>query len=683
MRSEQAIFDDLAKLCVSKGFIHAIAAICFRDNFVGFDDELSSQDMAKMFSRTRLIRTEITTLIGLMMRAPVDFSLPEPQILSDYVKHSEALLEELHRMMLPPELKHRGSHSPSYPDADQFSFGKFLRETIFYGRESAYHFQYRDLAPRKYRADSKWLLKNKAINLAVGREICRSITHILDLRLLETVRALGARPAEEQTVLPGFVFSCNEIASRINRPIEDVTAFVEAFTLPTSELNTGFTSLNAFNAAYSCPFIHKGGDEFVLLQYYGVSEAFYDTPFYWMCADKSYAPTALRHRGDFTEAFATERLTHVFGSNRVIQNVEMLNSKGKVLGEIDVLVIFGDRAIVLQAKSKKLTLGARKGNDRLLQDDFKKAVQDAVDQSFHCASLIGNPSVTLHCKDGRTVLLPRSPSTIFPVTVVADHYPALAFQARHFLKAKSTERIVPPLVTDVFALDAITEMLTSPLRFLSYLSFRARFGDRLMASHEHVLLSYHLKQNLWLRSDRDLMLIEDDFAADLDVAMSVRRDGIPGAATPDGILTRYLGTPLARIIAEIEDQPEPIAIDFGLILLELSEDTIRTINKYVQQVLKRTSADGGFHDMTIGLAGASTGLTVHCSRLASPRVTTLFRNFCEVKKYSQKANSWFGIALRPDGSIQFLVKLVGDWKFDPGLETLMAKWLSPKPDKKK
>ena len=683
MRSEQTIFDDLAKLCVSKGFIHAIAAICFRDNFVGFADELSSQDMAKMFSRTRLIRTEITTLIGLMMRAPVDFSLPEPQILSDYIKHSEALLEELHQTMLPPELKHRGSHSPSYPDADQFSFGKFLRETIFYGGESAYHFQYRDLAPRKYHADSNWLSKNKAINLEVGREVCRSITDILDVRLLETVRALSAKPADEQTILPGFLFSCNEIASRISRPIKDVTAFVEAFTLPTSELNTGFTSLNAFNAAYSCPFIHKGADEFVLLQYYGVSEAFYDTPFYWMCADKSYAPTALRHRGDFTEAFAAERLTYVFGSTRVIQNVEILNSKGKALGEIDVLVIFGDRAIVLQAKSKKLTLGARKGNDRLLRDDFKKAVQGAVDQSFRCAILLGNPSVTLQSKHGRSVPLRRPPRTVFPLTVVADHYPALAFQARHFLKAKSTERIVPPLVTDVFALDAITEMLTSPLRFLSYLSFRARFGDRLMASHEHVLLSYHLKQNLWLRSDLDLMLIEDDFAADLDVAMAVRRDGMPGAATPDGILTRFRGTPLARIIAEIEDKPEPIAIDLGFMLLELSEDTIRTINKYVQQVLNRTAADGDFHNMTIGLTGASTGLTVHCSRLAAPRVEALLRNFCEVKKYSQKANSWFGLALRPDGSIQLLVKLVGDWEFDPGLETLMAKWSSPKPSKKK
>jgi hypothetical protein len=40
-----------------------------------------------------------------------------------------------------------------------------------------------------------------------------------------------------------------------------------------------------------------------------------------------------------------------------------------------------DIAIVLQAKSKKLTLPARKGNDLQLQADFKAAVQDGVDQA--------------------------------------------------------------------------------------------------------------------------------------------------------------------------------------------------------------------------------------------------------------------------------------------------------------
>ena len=170
MRTEQTVFDELASLCVSIGFIHALATICLRDTVVGFKNDLSSQELTSMRSRSRLIRTEITTLIGLTMRGPIDFSLPAPEVLSDYMQQAEALLEELHQTMLPPPPGRIVTESaPSA--ADQFTFGTFLRESIFYGGESAYPFQYRDLAPRKYDSDSAWLLKNKAIDLAVGRDL--------------------------------------------------------------------------------------------------------------------------------------------------------------------------------------------------------------------------------------------------------------------------------------------------------------------------------------------------------------------------------------------------------------------------------------------------------------------------------------------------------------------------------
>ena len=58
-RPEQDIFNDLASLCVSPGYIHAIASFCFRDHVVGFSDELRAEDYAKLFSFERLIRTEI------------------------------------------------------------------------------------------------------------------------------------------------------------------------------------------------------------------------------------------------------------------------------------------------------------------------------------------------------------------------------------------------------------------------------------------------------------------------------------------------------------------------------------------------------------------------------------------------------------------------------------------------
>ena len=147
MRSEQEIFEDLASLCSSQGFIHAVAHICFRDNIVGFRDELRAEDMAQRFSQSCLIRAEVTTLIGLMMRAPIDFILPPPETVSGYIEHSEALLEELHQAMMNAAAKVIALEDATAPDFNPFTFGEFLREAIFYSAESAYTFQYCDLAP--------------------------------------------------------------------------------------------------------------------------------------------------------------------------------------------------------------------------------------------------------------------------------------------------------------------------------------------------------------------------------------------------------------------------------------------------------------------------------------------------------------------------------------------------------
>ena len=88
--------------CVSPGYAHAIACFCYRDHIVGFGDELKPSDCSRLFSIDRLIRTEISTLIGLMIRAPRDLALPQPNKLKAYIFRTEALLKELHEAMEEP-----------------------------------------------------------------------------------------------------------------------------------------------------------------------------------------------------------------------------------------------------------------------------------------------------------------------------------------------------------------------------------------------------------------------------------------------------------------------------------------------------------------------------------------------------------------------------------------------------
>ena len=132
MRSEQTLFDELARLCTLPGYVHAIAYLCYRDNMIMYSGEIKVEDMQHLFSKSRLIRTETSTLIGLMLKSPIDYILPAPPVLEKYIESTEALLEEIHHAMTasfwqdidPAEIAEEGFNP--------FTNGPALRKPIFY-----------------------------------------------------------------------------------------------------------------------------------------------------------------------------------------------------------------------------------------------------------------------------------------------------------------------------------------------------------------------------------------------------------------------------------------------------------------------------------------------------------------------------------------------------------------------
>ena len=187
MRKEQDIFDELATLCTSPGYVHTIAYLCFRDNIIPYGDEMTAKDMQRLFSPERLLRTEISTLIGLLIKKEIDYALPTPDVTQQYITRTEELLEELHRAMSNEIFGGRDLKEVVESGLNPFDLGTALREPIFYGGESAYSFQYRDLSPKKYAADDEWLKSNKGFSVEAARDVVNALD-LLRRRLDETGR---------------------------------------------------------------------------------------------------------------------------------------------------------------------------------------------------------------------------------------------------------------------------------------------------------------------------------------------------------------------------------------------------------------------------------------------------------------------------------------------------------------
>lgn len=669
-RPEAEVFADLAALCQSPGYVHAVAYFSYRDNLIRFGDQLDAEAMENQHAPERLVRTEIATLIGLMVQAPIDASLPTPDVFQDYIDRTQAVLEELHWGMTASWRDNVSIVDGAVQVAEPMWAGPSMREPIFYSGESAYGFQYRALAIRKYASDNPWLLANKGFEIEDAVAVTEVIADLLTERQIARSKAMPELPPDEWTMLPGFAFSIDELEQNCSIDRARIVAVLKAFTLPPNDLNPRFTALSEFNATNAMPLLHWGEGQFLLLQHYSLLEAIYESPIFWLTADKAYVGTAINHRGAFTEEFAAECLEKVFGPPRVFRNIDIYRGRNRV-GEIDVLVLYGRRAILVQAKSKRLTIEARKGNDLQLKDDFKKAVQDAADQAFLCATALMDTDYKLKNAAGDDVALPRSFDVIQPLCIVSDHYPALAFQARQFLNSQTNDHIVAPLVMDVFALDVMAEMLASPLHFLHYLTLRTRFAERLLASHELTLLGFHLAQNLWLDDEFDMVSLGDDIAMHLDIAMLARREGLPGATTPEGILTRLKDTTFGRVVEQIEASNDPDIGELGLLLLQLGENTARSLGSGIDTLASLARRDRRPHDLSLELGESQSGLTVHCRYPDSPDVMERLAGHCELRKYSTKSDSWYGLLIDPDTrEIQAGFGSHQPWQADPKMDEL-------------
>jgi hypothetical protein len=687
IRSEAEVVVDLVALTGSPGYAHAVAAMCVRDNLVIYRSALTVSDMEKLHVPTRLLRTELLVLLGLMCQSERDLTEPSAQEVARYITQSDELLLELHHAMTTPMREslqaaiesvqalgengdeERGGVGGMVALEMAAVSGEMMREAIFYSTEAAHHFQYRDLAQEKYGRDDSWLLENKGFTSGQAVSITRAICDVIGTRGADIYSASQLSGVQPASWLPMFEFHADDVANRSGVALGVVQAFLRTFML--RGRNESFKAIGDFNEVTAMPLIPTGTDSFLLFDQGLMYESLYESPYYWMFADTAYRPTASANRGSFTESFSARRLTTVFGRKHVHTNVNLYRGKNRV-GEADVLVVFSDRVIVVQAKAKKLTLAARKGNDGQLRKDFVAAIQDACDQGWECANAIVAGDCRLEGINGIEVPLPSSIKQVFTLSIVAENYPALAHQAREYLQARSTDVILPPLVMDVFLLDVMTEFLSTPARFLHYLRMRLSVSNEVLVNHEFAALGYHLQTNMWPEKKYTMAYLDDSFSRAIDTAMTVRRDGHEGERTPHGILTRFVGTPFGQLVAHFEDKSDPGLLEFCFFLLAFGEDAITSFNQMYEALVMRGRVDRQVHDVSFPFGDGEWGVTLHFNPSLDTEAVERLRAHIEIRKYALRASQWFGISIGPDGEVQFAAGSSSPWEQSTAMDEVTA-----------
>ena len=512
-RKEKLIFADLVELCARPGYPHALAYICLNHTAHRHAKPVTSDDLCTDRDPLHLTPSEVDTLVGCLVKADTKWQTVSADLVREMVTKSLSLMREFELILAHnttnarnalannPDFQAPVDSSGGSQELDSVLTGADLRYEPFYAVETASDCQFHDMAADRYVNDVDWMIENRGYTPDDAKAVCTAILDSHAERLVEMKNSArkpkSANLSPNQSVLSRFLLSTTDLSSRSGVGPNRVNAFLAAFTTDASSANDKYMHVDGENCVSAKPIVKTQGGKRYLFHPRALFKSTYDTPFWWMEQDSAYIDTAAKNRGSFPERFLHSSMRAIFGDSAVFTNVDlyMENLQGKITkaAEIDCLVVYGEHALVFQAKSKKHSSTSRDNKSTLLKMSFQIGIQKAYDQAVTCAGAMRVRGMKFACPDGNVPNL-KNVRHIHPVCVIADCQPALAVQTRAFLKTSKRKILTAPFVCDLFLIDMLSDILQSPRRFLDYITQRARIGNDILVTDEIAILDFYLTQ---------------------------------------------------------------------------------------------------------------------------------------------------------------------------------------------
>ena len=664
----------LQELTRSPGFIYAFARAAADDQFIKLEEPQANDEW--------LTERELTLTAGLLANSPISIScIPSEETLEVQLQQLHSLHNDLHDAVMRPMQERTMSRIKAAYSGDDtripFNASEMV-EPIFYSGSGAYVFQYLEFARDKYRYDSSWLLNNVGLSIDAMVKAAERLVILRQMRFKDFWEAT-THVAKCQLALEVFSFARDDLDHLSEQEFE---AFTKTFAVTPGQMENSLTNVGDRNELEFKPIIELEKGRFFLPIVFDLAKSIYESPFYWMMEDRSYKEQAARHRGRVTEEIAARLLKAVF-QDRVYRNVEIRRGKD-VINEIDVLAIEGNRALVVQAKSKRLTLLSRQGDDAQMKKDFVQAVQEAYEQGLNSRRLLLNSQHDYMDKENHTVYLPHQLQDVYVICLTLDHFPAISPMTRLFLEKEATDP--SPVAMSIFDLDVLVSYLATPLDFIHYTYQRSKWSGRIYGSCEVSFLAWYLNRGLSLPQEVTGVVLTESMAGQIDADYPQRKGkheflsqllGINFSITGDVSLnSRFQNSELRQFISLLEKSPDPEATDASFLLLDLSQDIASYFQERIIEAMYECNQTNNIYGCCIVLDDG-TGISFVWVPHSAFSLESVVHHHAVAYKYKHKSNRWLGLGSTLDSRDIAVTFSREAWRTDADLDELARTLLLP------
>ena len=666
-RNRTDIVADLELLCQEVGFVYTFCLLVIKHLILTADELDEPKDW-----RQHLTAKELTFLLGLMVKFPFTLDLtPTLEVFQEQDKRAFDLLGELHRSYVSGsggrlKDKSSGSEKPTEtrgPFQEYYDSPDRIVEPIFYGEDGAYDFQYAEFAEKRYARDRRWLESHLGTSLETILKVPTRLSRLTNSRLR---RLQPPESFEEhcQRVLSVYMFTLEDI---LGQPSESLGCFLEKFACSPGCANQGFSAVGDYNQVLSHPLIRVADGKYFSPIPSNFAQSLYESPFYWMSNDPAYKDRASANSGEAIEEIAHQMLRRVFGKQNTYRNVKVLKGKD-VVTDIDVLAICGNKAVIVQAKSKKLTVSSRQGEIERIKADFGEGIQTAYEQGLLCRKAVIEKNNVLRDRRGNTIELHEDLDDAYLVCLSGDHYPAVTTQLHAFLEKSDLDPY--PLAVSVFDLDILTFFLKDPFDFLYYLRQRSAHAGSFFADSEMSFLGFHLRSKLYSDDRAEVVWLDSSFAEQVGVNFSMAKGDRPRTKLAEELFSEWRNEDFSELVEALKKTGVPGFTDAIFFLLDLAGAGAENLVKSIRDRKQATQLDGDVHSVTIPIEKSARGISFVCYPPTIDNIWEEFSDFAQATKYKHKADEWLVIGFVA-GSAELVDMFFYSreiWQYDQAME---------------
>lgn len=704
------LFCELKELVSSPSYIYALCMMIVNDSNANLL-KLEESDPNK-----RLLSSEISRIVSLYASGSKDESYPNDAMqIKNQVDQTKHLMHRIQSTYQNHGFStQRGQDQYSQAEIEdifQTERARLNQEVMNYSGEGIFDFQYIDFLEVRYAEDYDYLRQKYSYNMheiklgleAIGalmkdRMSSVNLNFYRDMeKSPELLNELSEHDSSHTEMMEFALFlfqflnqdiseydpetslttvCCNAI-NALTITLDDLIELphgreiIEMFTYQRDESGKEAGVEELYLNYKANPVIKLNNGSYFVPVLIDLYQAAYNRPFHLMMNDKEYADVAAKNRGLTAEKIVCSLLTKVFGVNNTYRSVNLLCGRNTV-SEIDVLCVCGNYALVVQVKSKQLTMTAKTGDNERFAKDFKLAFQDAYDQGLKCRSALLNKDVNLiHSINGRAINIEHLKEA-YILCVSTDNIAAISFLVSANISKTPPDQF--PVALSVFELEIFTHYLHKPELFLYYMRQRTSIGNRLFAINEISCLAHHLIKKLWIPNKHAFIDIDQTCASYVDKDYYSFKYSIPLENAADAFNTRWQNKDFDAICDAVGSFYAPQRIDILFSLLDFNSRSIESMLEMFSTCRKKTLSDYQIHTVSV-CPGKEDDKVVGISYIASSvdeydRAFDRLQIMCMKNHYKYKTAKWIGLGcvVQSGKSVDYAVLNETPWSYDPDIE---------------